>query len=190
MKKKRKGRGGARGSVEQRDVSALQLGLANLEVGTLIDVRGEGEFESGHVPGARNIPLGGIARYENELDRSQPVWLICKSGARSAQAAGVLSGQGFDVIDVKGGTAAWRRAGYPIEPEGADRPSLFGPLILSLTLGLAPFVPEPHLVGKLRWLAGGAVGMTAGDWFDLLMHGTPWLWLAWTLLDRLRRPTS
>jgi hypothetical protein len=54
---------------------------------------------------------------------------------------------------------------------------LFTPLIASLSLGLAPFVPEPHLVGKLRWLAGGAVGMGAEDWFDLVMHGAPWVWL-------------
>jgi hypothetical protein len=51
------------------------------------------------------------------------------------------------------------------------------PLIASLTLGLAPFAPEPHLVGKLRWVAGGAEGMAPTDWFDLLMHGAPWLWL-------------
>jgi len=44
-----------------------------------------------------------------------------------------------------------------------------------LTLGLAPFAPEPHLVGKLRWVAGGAVGMGAADWFDLVMHGAPWV---------------
>lgn len=48
-------------------------------------------------------------------------------------------------------------------------------LLLSLTLGLAPFVPEPHLFGKIRWVAGGAVGMGAADWFDLFMHGTPWI---------------
>jgi len=50
-------------------------------------------------------------------------------------------------------------------------------LIASLTLGLAPFTPEPHLLGKLRWVAGGAVGMEVMDWLDLLMHGTPWLLL-------------
>ncbi|WP_394996077.1 hypothetical protein [Emticicia sp.] len=32
-------------------------------------------------------------------------------------------------------------------------------LVVSLTLGLAPFVPEPHIVGKVRWIMGGAVGM-------------------------------
>lgn len=47
----------------------------------------------------------------------------------------------------------------------------------SLTLGLAPFAPEPHLWGKLKWVAGGAVGMKSSDWFDLLMHGLPWLLL-------------
>lgn len=54
---------------------------------------------------------------------------------------------------------------------------LLMPLFASLTLGLAPFVPEPHLVGKLRWVIGGANGMALMDWADLAMHGAPWLWL-------------
>lgn len=55
---------------------------------------------------------------------------------------------------------------------------LFTWLIASLTLGLAPFVPEPHIVGKIRWVAGGAIGMTGMDWFDLFFHGFPWVFLA------------
>lgn len=50
-------------------------------------------------------------------------------------------------------------------------------LLISLTLGLAPFVPEPHLFGKIRWVAGGAVGMKLMDWFDLLLHGFPFIFL-------------
>lgn len=50
-------------------------------------------------------------------------------------------------------------------------------LIASLTLGLAPFVPEPHIVGKVRWVMGGAEGMLAMDYFDLLLHGFPWIGL-------------
>ncbi|TNE62284.1 MAG: hypothetical protein EP344_05160 [Bacteroidetes bacterium] len=46
-----------------------------------------------------------------------------------------------------------------------------------LTLGLAPFVPEPHILGKIRWVAGGAVGMKPIDWFDLVLHGLPWVLL-------------
>jgi hypothetical protein len=50
-------------------------------------------------------------------------------------------------------------------------------LIACLTLGLAPFVPEPHIWGKLRWVAGGAVGMKPMDWFDLVYHGLPFVLL-------------
>lgn len=48
-------------------------------------------------------------------------------------------------------------------------------IIASLTLGLAPFFPEPHIIGKLRWIAGGAHDMKAMDYFDTLMHGFPFL---------------
>jgi hypothetical protein len=49
--------------------------------------------------------------------------------------------------------------------------------LLCLTLGLAPFFPEPHIVGKLKWIAGGANGMTPMDWFDVVLHGLPWVLL-------------
>ena len=54
-------------------------------------------------------------------------------------------------------------------------------LIASLTLGLAPFNP-PHLLGKIQWILGGNAfdsekGMQAADWFDVLLHGLPWLLL-------------
>ncbi|MEM9329200.1 MAG: hypothetical protein AAGA85_26290 [Bacteroidota bacterium] len=58
-----------------------------------------------------------------------------------------------------------------------DNPHLRIALVLSLTLGLAPFIPEPHLFGKVRWVLGGAVGMQPMDYFDLAMHGTPWAYL-------------
>ena len=60
---------------------------------------------------------------------------------------------------------------------------LLVPLLASLTLGLAPFVPEPHLVGKIRWVLGGANGMGLVDWGDLAMHGAPWVWLCVTLFS-------
>jgi hypothetical protein len=60
-------------------------------------------------------------------------------------------------------------------------------IVASLSLGLAPFVPEPHLWGKLKWVFGGAVGMNGADWFDLIMHGTPWLLLIASLLLKLRQ---
>lgn len=65
-------------------------------------------------------------------------------------------------------------------------------LLACLTIGLAPFFPEPHIWGKLRWVAGGAEGMGLMDWFDLLMHGLPWILLfRYLLLQLLKdRPTT
>ncbi len=54
--------------------------------------------------------------------------------------------------------------------------------VISLTLGLAPFSPEPHIWGKLKWIAGGAHGMKLIDWGDLLMHGVPWIMLIISLI--------
>ena len=50
-------------------------------------------------------------------------------------------------------------------------------ILLCLTLGLAPFFPEPHIYGKLKWMFGGAEGMTIMDWFDFLLHGLPFVLL-------------
>ena len=50
-------------------------------------------------------------------------------------------------------------------------------ILACLTLGLAPFFPEPHLWGKLKWIFGGASGMQLMDWFDAAMHGLPFILL-------------
>jgi len=64
--------------------------------------------------------------------------------------------------------------------------------LASVTLGLAPFLPEPHLFGKWRWLMGGAEGMQAMDWFDLALHTSPWVYLIFSIfqLVTLRRKLS
>jgi hypothetical protein len=51
-------------------------------------------------------------------------------------------------------------------------------IFMCCTLGLAPFFPEPHLWGKMKWIGGGGIGMKPLDWFDALFHGLPWLLLA------------
>ncbi|WP_109833161.1 hypothetical protein [Reichenbachiella versicolor] len=58
-------------------------------------------------------------------------------------------------------------------------------ILMCLTLGLAPFFPEPHIIGKLRWIAGGAEGMHPMDWFDFLLHGGPWVYLTILLLLKI-----
>ena len=60
-------------------------------------------------------------------------------------------------------------------------------LMASLTLGLAPFRPEPHVVGKLRWVLGGASGMMPLDWLDLVFHLAPWVFLLRALVVYVTR---
>lgn len=59
-------------------------------------------------------------------------------------------------------------------------------ILLCLTLGLAPFFPEPHIIGKLKWVIGGANGMVLMDWFDVLLHGFPFILLIRLILLKLK----
>lgn len=59
-------------------------------------------------------------------------------------------------------------------------------IALCLTLGLAPFSPEPHIVGKLKWIFGGAEGMILMDWFDTALHGAPWVALIVVLTQKIK----
>ncbi len=60
-------------------------------------------------------------------------------------------------------------------------------LVIALTLGLAPFSPEPHFWEKLKWILSGADGMRAIDWFDFFMHGTPWVLLFVSLIRKFSK---
>ena len=63
-------------------------------------------------------------------------------------------------------------------------------ILLCLSLGLAPYFPEPHLVGKIKWVLGGAKGMQLMDWFDLLMHGLPFILLILLIIRKLKNTTK
>ena len=59
-------------------------------------------------------------------------------------------------------------------------------LVICLTLGLAPFLPEPHVIEKLRWVFNDMNQMAMIDWFDLMMHGTPWIMLLASIIIKLK----
>ncbi len=81
----------------------------------LIDVRERWEYEQGHIPGAKNIPLGELPGRTGELQ--DPLILVCASGSRSEQAAHYLTEHGMleNVANLVGGTAGWRDRGLPVE---------------------------------------------------------------------------
>ena len=59
-------------------------------------------------------------------------------------------------------------------------------VVIVLTLGLAPYLPQPHVVEKLQMLMAGTLAKPV-DIFDLLMHGTPWVLLVLKLVRELGR---
>ncbi|GAA4843496.1 rhodanese-like domain-containing protein [Paenibacillus vulneris] len=75
----------------------------------LVDVREPGEVKQGFIPGAVNIPLTQLNRRWGEIPRDKSVYLYCRSGMRSKQAARVLIRNGLrDVAHLQGGVAAWK----------------------------------------------------------------------------------
>ena len=70
---------------------------------TLLDVRTEEEFASGHIPGFRNIPVDELRQRMGELEPGKPVYVICQSGLRSYIAARILTGYGFEAHSFAGG---------------------------------------------------------------------------------------
>jgi rhodanese-related sulfurtransferase len=83
----------------------------------LVDVRLDDEWEAGHIAGAKHIPLDSLSTRADEIDRSQPVVLYCRSGDRSGGAADALAASGWEVESMEGGLEAWAEKDLPLEPE-------------------------------------------------------------------------
>ncbi|MEU0312018.1 rhodanese-like domain-containing protein [Nocardioides sp. NPDC006273] len=98
-----------------RETTIDQLAAALDQGAAVIDVREPAEFREGHVPGAINIPMDQLFARLGEVDRDRSVHMVCASGNRSGAMTEVLTANGFDAINVAGGTNAWIRSGRPIE---------------------------------------------------------------------------
>jgi rhodanese-related sulfurtransferase len=83
----------------------------------LLDVREYEEWDAGHAPGAVHIPLGELGARYTELDTGRPLYVICRSGNRSAYAAQALAGAGWDASNVADGMMGWQAAGLPMTSE-------------------------------------------------------------------------
>ena len=79
----------------------------------LLDVREADELAEGRIAGSTHIPLGQLAERAAQLDRSRPIITVCRSGGRSAQAAQLLAGRGYDVASLDGGMTQWIAEGRP-----------------------------------------------------------------------------
>ena len=148
----------------------------------LIDVRTPVEFAEVHVPQARNEPLDQFAPDRLGLSKDQPVYLLCRSGARAAKAADQLARAGFtNGVVVTGGTLAWQEAGLPVERGTVKVISLerqvriaAGSLVV-LGVVLAKLV-NPWFIGLSAFVGAGLVfaGITDFCGMGLLLARLPW----------------
>lgn len=81
----------------------------------VLDVRQPDEFRSGHIAGAKLVPLNELHRKMSELPKGREIVCICASGNRSTSASRMLAKEGFNVLNVTGGMLAWRRAKLPVQ---------------------------------------------------------------------------
>lgn len=167
--------------MKQCSVSALREQMA-ADRTTLIDVREWPEFAAGRVAGSRLLPLGEIPARAAEIDRSGSVYVICRTGRRSAEAVAQLEAMGFDnAINVTGGFEAWRKEGFPFErderaPWSIERQVRFTAGLLVLTGVLLSVFVHPYFIA-LSGLVGFGLAFTATiDWcgMGILISKMPW----------------
>jgi rhodanese-related sulfurtransferase len=107
------GRGAAAGISPSAAVT-----LINREKAQIVDVCDKAEYEAGHLPNAKHIPLAELeAKLTTSVkNKTTPLVLVCASGLRSAKAQAIAQKLGYDkAVSLQGGTAAWKAANYPVE---------------------------------------------------------------------------
>jgi len=96
------------GVAEETRITSSEAHTKVKEGARLVDVRTPREFAQGHVEGAINIPLQALQERLDELTpKDQTIILYCRSGNRSAQAAELLRGAGFNDVHDRGPMSAW-----------------------------------------------------------------------------------
>ncbi len=82
---------------------------------TILDVRENSEYKSGHIKGALLIPVGSLSVNLSKLPKDKKILVYCRSGHRSLNASRVLEKNGFHPINLKGGIEEWRREKLPLD---------------------------------------------------------------------------
>lgn len=105
------------GNFENADVKAFSELIEDSSV-VLLDVRTASEFAEGHIEGAINIDQGQsnfMEKAKAALPTDKKIAIYCRSGRRSANAAGKLAAEGYRCVNLKGGIVAWKEADKPVK---------------------------------------------------------------------------
>jgi rhodanese-related sulfurtransferase len=87
--------------------------FAALDGAVLVDVREPEELAEVRVEGAVALPMSTLQEHLDELPEG-PLYLLCRSGARSARVTQFLEAQGYDATNVDGGILEWQAVGLPV----------------------------------------------------------------------------
>ena len=90
----------------------------------LLDVREQDEWDAGHAPQARLLPLSELGSRVDEVPTSGEVLVVCHAGVRSARATAALRRAGLTAVNVEGGMLAWRDAQGELTRENGRAPSV------------------------------------------------------------------
>lgn len=90
----------------------------------LLDVREADEWAAGHAPDALHIPMSELAGRLGELPQDDNVFVICRSGGRSARVTAYLNANGWDAVNVAGGMMSWAGAGRPMVCDSDAAPTV------------------------------------------------------------------
>ncbi|MGX2946919.1 rhodanese-like domain-containing protein [Enterococcus alishanensis] len=91
---------------EAQEISPDELEeLLKKDAITLLDVRVVEQYQSGHIKEALNFPLANIANYQGSKDK--PIYLVCRTGNKSEQAAEILQAKGYQTFNMTGGMHQW-----------------------------------------------------------------------------------
>jgi rhodanese-related sulfurtransferase len=94
------------------------------EGGWLLDVREPYEWAAGHAPTATHIPLAQLGHRSSEIPRERTVYVICRSGMRSARVVLALTEAGWQAVNVGGGMQDWAAAGRPMVSDTGAAPAV------------------------------------------------------------------
>jgi rhodanese-related sulfurtransferase len=90
----------------------------------LLDVREGDEWAAGHAPGARHIPMSELTARLGEVPADDPLYVVCRSGGRSARVVAFLAGQGYPAVNVDGGMQSWAAQGRAVVADGGGNPEI------------------------------------------------------------------
>jgi rhodanese-related sulfurtransferase len=104
------------------------VSISDLPAGgvALLDVREDDEWAAGHAPGAKHIPLGELPERVSEIAEftDGPVYVVCRSGGRSARATAWLNASGWDAVNVEGGMKSWHASGRDVVGQPGAEPEI------------------------------------------------------------------